>query len=220
MIEDHSACAKDDGDSRKEMESKGDDEGQILYELDNSQLCLSDNDNFLEQETPIGKFYSKDTGSENFQSKSASRKYVSFELSSSSGDDDDMEEGPRKSFTRIREKESVSYTRIPASIEEDSCDVIPPTASLHDGIKSRITNKRYGEDSNDEGSSRPTKEEDQSTELRNSSGKSSSSDEDDSDEGLFSRAKRRQSQRVFRKRKPVDIPESATLKEGRRRFRR
>lgn len=224
QIANHTICPRERRDStkdaRNEMESKviKDDEN-ILYELDNSEMCLSDGDDSIEKEISTIKSFSVNAEFMDSPMKSVARKCVSFNLSPSSDEDEHESKKLANNFTRLKEKASASFMSSLGSFIEESCDVIPPTSSLNGGVKSRKANKVYVEDSDDENSS--SEKEDQRFDLRNSSDKSSSS-EDDSDEGLFS--KRKQSQRVYRKRKPATIPfteaRTAALKEGQRRFRR
>ena len=207
-------------DAREEMESKGVDDDDILYELDNSELCLSDDDNSIEKEISSIKSFSVDAKSMDSPMTSVARKCVSFKLSPSSDEEEREANKLTNNFTKLKEKPSASLMSSPGSFSEESCDVIPPTSSLNGVVKSRIARKVYVEDSY--GESTYSEKEDQSFEISNSSEKSSSS-EDDSDEGLFSR-RRKQSQPVFKKRKPVTIPfteaRAAAFKEGQRRFRR
>lgn len=209
-------------DAREEMESKGanDDDDNILYELGNSELCLSDDGDSIEKEISSIKFFSVDAECMDSSMTSVARKCVSFKLSPNSDEEERDSNKLTNNFTRLKEKPSASFMSSSGSFSEESCDVIPPTSSLNGAVKSRIARKVYVEDS--DGQSASSEKEDQSFDLSNSSEKSSSS-EDDSDEGLFSR--RKQSQPVFRKRKkPVTIPFSearaAAFKAGQRRFRR
>jgi len=209
-------------DAREEMESKGanDDDDNILYELGNSELCLSDDGDSIEKEISSIKFFSVDADCVDSPMTSVARKCVSFKLSPNSDEEERDSNKLTNNFTRLKEKPSASFMSSSGSFSEESCDVIPPTSSLNGAVKSRIARKVYVEDS--DGQSASSEKEDQSFDLSNSSEKSSSS-EDDSDEGLFSR--RKQSQPVFRKRKkPVTIPFSearaAAFKAGQRRFRR
>ena len=207
-------------DAREEMESKGvNDDDDILYELDNSQLCLSDDDDSIEKEISSIKSFSVDAESMDSPMASVARKCVSFELSPSSDEEERESNKLTNNFTRLKEKPSASLMSSPGSFSVESCDVIPPTSSLNGVVKSKIARKVYVEDS--DGESASSEMEDQSFDLINSSEKSSSS-EDDSDKGLFSR--RKKSQPVFKKRKPVTIPfiegRAAAFKEGQRRFRR
>ena len=206
-------------DAREEMESKNVwDDDDILYELDNSELCLSDDDDSIEKEISSIKSFSVDTEFMDSPMPSVARKCVSFKLSPSSDEEERESKKPTK-FTKLKEKPSASFMSSPSSFAEESCDVIPPTSSLNGTVKSRIARKVCVEDADDESAS--SEKDDQSLDLSNSSDKSLSS-EDDSDEGLFSR--RKQSEPVFRKRKPVTMPFSeartAALKEGQLRFRR
>ena len=207
--------------TREEIESKGGhDDEDILYELDNSELCLSDDDDSIEKEISSIKSFSVNAEVVNSPMTSVARKCVSFKLSPSSDEQERESKKLRNSFTRLKEKPSASFMSNPGSFTEESCDIIPPTSSLTGEVKSRISKRVYVENSDDKNAS--SEKEDQSFDLSNSSEKLSSS-EDDSDEGLFSR--RKNSQRVYRKRKPaVNIPfteaRTAALKEGQRRFRR
>ena len=224
-IANHSSFPREETDSSKdaseEMESKGaNDDDDILYELDNSELCLSGDDDFIEKEISSIKSFCVDTECMDSPLTSVARKCVSFKLSPSSDQEERESKKLTNNFTSLKEKTSASFMNMPSSSAEESCDVIPPTSSLN-GVKSRIARKDCVEDSDGERAS--SDKEDQSFYLNNSCDKSSSS-EDDSDEGLFSRQK--QSQPVFRtKRKPaVAIPfteaRKAAFKEGQRRFRR
>ena len=224
QIENHTICPRERRESVKdafnEMESKGTNEDEdILYELDDSELCLSDGDDSIEKEIASIKSFSVNAEFMDSPMKSVAKKRVSFNLSPSS---DEEERGSKKltnNFTRLKEKASASFMSSLGSFMEESCDVIPPTSSLNGGVKSGKADKAYVEDSEEENSSSEKK--DQRFDLKNSSDKSSSSEED-SDEGLFSR--RKQSQRVFKKRKPASIPfteaRAAALKEGQLRFRK
>lgn len=218
LIEDHSGFAEHYGDSFKRMESKGirDDEKGILHEFDNSQLCSNDNDDFLETKTHKNKFVSKNTKAKSSLEKIETRKCVSVELFLGLEDDNGANSSSHN-FTKVKEKASVSCTRIPASIEEESSDVIHPTPSCKRGSKSIITNTICAGDSIDQGSC--SKEKKQS-EMRNSSRTSSSSGEDDSNEGLFFKRKRKQSLRFFRKRKHAEMSAKAVLKDSQGKFRR
>ncbi|XP_066016491.1 DNA excision repair protein ERCC-6-like 2 isoform X3 [Pocillopora verrucosa] len=218
LIEDHSGFAEHYGDSFKRMESKGihEDEKGILHEFDNSQLCSNDNDDFLETKTHKNKFVSKNTKAKSSLEKIETRKCVSVELFLGLEDDKGANSSSHN-FTKVKEKASVSCTRIPASIEEESSDVIHPTPSCKRGSKSIITNTIGAGDSIDQGSC--SKEKKQS-EMRNSSRTSSSSGEDDSNEGLFFKRKRKQSARFFRKRKHAEMSAKAVLKDGQGKFRR
>nr|XP_058956968.1 DNA excision repair protein ERCC-6-like 2 isoform X2 [Pocillopora verrucosa] len=218
LIEDHSGFAEHYGDSFKRMESKGshEDEKGILHEFDNSQLCSNDNDDFLETKTHKNKFVSKNTKPKSSLEKIETRKCVSVELFLGL-EDDNGANSSLHNFTKVKEKASVSCTRIPASIEEESSDVIHPTPSCKRGSKSIITNTICAGDSIDQGSC--SKEKKQS-EMRNSSRTSSSSGEDDSNEGLFFKRKRKQSARFFRKRKHAEMSAKAVLKDGQGKFRR
>lgn len=206
--------------AREEMESKRAlDDDDILHELDNSELCLSDGDDSIEKEISSIKSFAVDAEFMDSPMPSVVRKYVTFKLSLSSDEEERESKKLTNNFTRLKEKPSASLMSSPSSFAQESCDVIPPTSSLNGGVKSRIARKVYFEDSDDEGAS--SEKGDQSFDLSNSFDKSSSSG-DDSDEGLFSR--RKQSEPVFRKRKPGTIPfteaRTAALKEGQRRFRR
>lgn len=197
------------------------DEEEILYELDNSELCLSDDDDdSIENEISSIKPCSIYDEFLDSPMKPASRKCVSFKLSPSSDDEDCESTKLTNNFTRLKDKASASLTKCPGSFTEESCDIIPPTSSFSCGVKSRIANKVYIEDSDEKDLA--SEKRDKRYDLRNSSAKSSSSDEEDSDEGLFTR--RKQSQRDFKKSKPVNIPcskaRTAALEEGRSRFRR
>lgn len=218
LIEDHSGFSEHYGDSFKRMESKGihEDEKGILHEFDNSQLCSNDNDDFLETKTHKNKFVSKNTKAKSSLEKIETRKCVSVELFLGLEDDKGANSSSHN-FTKVKEKASVSCTRIPASIEEESSDVIHPTPSCKRGSKSIITNTIGAGDSIDQGSC--SKEKKQS-EMRNSSRTSSSSGEDDSNEGLFFKRKRKQSARFFRKRKHAEMSAKAVLKDGQGKFRR
>ncbi|KAL9951050.1 hypothetical protein ACROYT_G043643 [Oculina patagonica] len=208
--------------AREGMESKGiTDEEEILCELDNSELCLSDDDDdSIEKE--ISSFKSCSLYDEFLESpmKSAARKCVSFKLTPSSDDEDLKSNKLSNNFTRLKEKASASLMKCPGSFTEESCNIIPPTSSFSGGVNSRIAGKVNTEDSEEEDSS--CEQEDESYDLRNSSEKSSSSEEEDCDEGLFSIQK--PSQRGFKKSKPVNIPcskaRTTALEEGRSRFRR
>lgn len=207
-------------DALEEMESKRAlDDDDILHELDNSELCLSDGDDSIEKEISSIKSFAVDAEFMDSPMPSVVRKYVTFKLSLSSDEEERESKKLTNNFTRLKEKPSASLMSSPSPFAQESCDVIPPTSSLNGGVKSRIARKVYVEDSDDEGAS--SEKGDQSFDLSNSFDKSSSSG-DDSDEGLFSR--RKQSEPVFRKRKPVTIPfteaRTAALKEGQRRFRR
>lgn len=207
-------------DALEEMESKRAlDDDDILHELDNSELCLSDGDDSIEKEISSIKSFAVDAEFMDSPMPSVARKYVTFKLSPSSDEEERESKKLTNNFTRLKEKPSASLMSSPSSFAQESCDVIPPTSSLNGGVKSRIARKVYVEDSDDEGAS--SEKGDQSFDLSNSFDKSSSSG-DDSDEGLFSR--RKQSEPVFRKRKPLTIPfteaRTAALKEGQRRFRR
>ncbi|RMX48555.1 hypothetical protein pdam_00019404 [Pocillopora damicornis] len=217
LIEDHSGFAKHYGDSFKRMESKGihDDEKGILHEFDNSQLCSNYNDDFLETKTHKNKFVSKNTKAKSSLEKIETR-FVSVELFLGLEDDNGANSSSHN-FTKVKEKASVSCTRIPTSIEKESSDVIHPTLSCKRGSKSIITNTICAGDSVDQGSC--SKEKKQS-EMRNSSRTSSSSGEDDSNEGLFFKRKRKQSVRFFRKRKHAEMSAKAVLKDGQGKFRR
>ena len=209
-------------DTRNGMESTGiTDEDDILCELDNSELCLSDDDDSTEQEIFSIKPCSLYDEFLDSPMKSASRKCISFKLSPSFDDEDRDCNKLGNNFTRLREKASVSLMKCPVSFTEESCDIISPTASFSGGVKSRTANKVYRENSEEEDLS--SEKEDKSYDLSNSSEKSSASEEEDSDEGLFSRRKPSQP-RLFRKRKPASIPFSkartTALEEGRSRFRR
>lgn len=205
---------------REEIENKrASDNEDILYELDNRKLCLTDEDDSIEKEISCIKSISVNAEFMDSPMTSAARKCVSFKLSPSSDEEELESKKLMNNFTRLKEKASASFMSSPGSFTEESCDVIPPTSSLNGKVKSRMANKVYVEDSVDESVS--SEKEDNNFDLSNSSAKSSSS-EDDSDEGLFSR--RKQSQRVYGKRKPVTIPfteaRTAALKEGQRSFRR
>ena len=207
-------------DALEEMESKRAlDDDDILHELDNSELCLSDGDDSIEKEISSIKSFAVDAEFMDSPMPSVARKYVTFKLSPSSDEEERESKKLTNNFTRLKEKPSASLMSSPSPFAQESCDVIPPTSSLNGGVKSRIARKVYVEDSDDEGAS--SEKGDQSFDLSNSFDKSPSSG-DDSDEGLFSR--RKQSEPVFRKRKPVTIPfteaRTAALKEGQRRFRR
>ena len=225
QIENHTSFPRErtgsNKDAREEMESKGgvNDDDDILYELDNSQLCLSDDDDSIEKEISSIKSFSVDAESMDSPMASVARKCVSFKLSPSSDEEERESNKLTNNFTRLKEKPSASLMSSPGSFSEESCDVIPPSSSLNGVVKSKIARKVYVEDS--DGESASSEMEDQSFDLSNSSKKSSSS-EDDSDEGLFSR--RKKSQPIFKKRKPVTIPftegRAAAFKEGQRRFRR
>lgn len=218
LIEDHSGFAEHYGDSFRRMESKGirDDEKGILHEFDNIQLCSNDNDDFLETKTHKNKFVSKNTKAKSSLEKIETRKCVSVELFLGLEDDNGANSSSHN-FTKVKEKASVSCTRIPASIEEESSDVIHPTPSCKRGSKSIITNTICAGDSIDQGSC--SKEKKQS-EMRNSSRTSSSSGEDDSNDGLFFKRKRKQSVRFFRKRKHAEMSAKAVLKDSQGKFRR
>lgn len=197
---------------REEIENKrASDNEDILYELDNRKLCLTDEDDSIEKEISSIKSISVNTEFMDSPMTSAVRKCVSFKLSPSSDEEQLESKKVMNNFTRLKEKASASFMSSPGSFTDESCDVIPPTSSLN--------GKVCVDDSVAESAS--SEKADKSFDLSNSSAKSSSS-EDDSDEGLFSR--RKQSQRVYRKRKPVTIPfteaRTAALKEGQRRFRR
>lgn len=206
---------------REEMGSKrARDDEDILYELDNSEVCLSDDDDSIEKEISSIKSFSVDAEFRDSPMPSVARKCVSFKLSPSSNEEERESKKLTNNFTRLKGKPSASLMSSPSSFAQESCDVIPPTSSLNGVVKSRITRKVNVEDS--DGESASSEKDDQSFDLSNSCDKSSSS-EDDSDEGLFSR--RKQSEPVLRKRKkPVTIPfteaRTAALKEGQRRFRR
>lgn len=208
-------------DESPEMESKGaNDDDNILYELGNSELCLSDDGDSIEKEISSIKSFSVDAEWMDSPMTSVARKCVSFKLSPNSDEEERDSNKLTNNFTRLKEKPSASFISSSGSFSEESCDVIPPTSSLNGAVQSRIGRKVYVEGS--DGQSTSSEKEDQSFNLSNSSEKSSSS-QDDSDEGLFSR--RKQSQPVFRKRKkPVTIPFSearaAAFKAGQRRFRR
>ena len=207
-------------DTREEMESeRAWDDDDILHELDNSELCLSDDDDSIEKEISSIKSFAVDAEFMDSPLPSVARKCVSFKLSPSSDEEERESKMPTNKFTRLKEKPSALFMSSLSSFAEESCDVIPPTSSLNGTVKSRIARKVHVEDADDESAS--SEKDDQSFDLSNSSDKSLSS-EDDSDEGLFSR--RKQSEPVFRKRKPVTMPFSeartAALKEGQRRFRR
>ena len=209
-------------DVHEEMESKRPwDEEDILDELDNSELCLSDDDDSIEKEISSIKSFSVDVEFMDSPMPSVARKCVSFKLSPSSDEEERESKKLTNNFTRLKQKPSDSLLSSPSSFAQESCDVIPPTSSLNGVVKSRITRKVYVEDSDGETAS--SEKDDQSFNLISNSSDKSSSSEDDSDEGLFSR--RKQSEPVFRKRKkPVTIPfteaRTAALKEGQRRFRR
>ena len=205
----HTSFPRERTDSNKnaqeEIENKrAYDDEDILYELDNSELCLSDEDDSIEKEISCIKSISVNAEFMDSPMTSAARKCVSFKLSPSSDEEERESKKLMNNFTRLKEKAKEESM-------EESCDVIPPTSSLN--------GKVCVEDSVDESAS--SENEDKSFDLSNSSAKSSSS-EDDSDEGLFSR--RKQSHRVYRKRKAVTIPfteaRTTALKEGQRRFRR
>lgn len=206
-------------DVDKGIESQGIIDDEILCELDNSEMCLSDKDDDIENE--MSSTQSRSLYDEFLDSpvKSAARKCVSFKLSPSY----DSEESIKvlNNFTRLKEKAS-SLMKNTGSSTEESCDIIPPTSSFSGAVKLRIANKIGSVNSDEEESS--SEREDKSYDLPcNSSEKSSSSEEEDSDEGLFRRRKE-QSQRVSKRRKPVSIPISkartTALEEGRNRFRR
>lgn len=212
----HTSFLRERTDSNKnaqeEIENKrAYDDEDILYELDNSELCLSDEDYSIEKEISCIKSISVNGEFMDSPMTSAARKCVSFKLSPSSDEEERESKKLMNNFTRLKEIASASLMSSPGSFAEESCDVIPPTSSLN--------GKVCVEDSVDESAS--SENEDNNFDLSNSSAKSSSS-EDDSDEGLFSR--RKQSHRVYRKRKAVTIPfteaRTTALKEGQRRFRR
>lgn len=207
-------------DTREEMKSKRTwDDDDILYELDNSELCLSDDDDSIEKEISSIKSFAAVAEFMDSPMPSVARKCVSFKLSPSSDEEQRESKKLTNNFTRLKENPIASLMSSPSSFAQESCNVIPPTSSLNGGVKSRIARKVDVEDS--DGASASSEKDDQSFDLSNLSGKSSSSD-GDSDEGLFSR--RKHSEPVFRKRKPVTIPfteaRTAALKEGQRRFRR
>ncbi|XP_022803262.1 DNA excision repair protein ERCC-6-like 2 isoform X2 [Stylophora pistillata] len=219
LIENHSCFEKHGGGSFDGMKSKGihDGEKDILHELDNSQMFLSDSEDFPETETHRNKFISKDTKAKSSLEKNETRRCVSVELFPRS-DDDSGVNSSSNNFTKVKEKASVSYSRIPASIEEESYDVIRLSPNCDSGLKSIITSKILAVDAIDQGSC--GKERKPEEELRHSFRTSSSSDEDYSDECLFSKRKRKQTGRVFKKRRLAVMPEKAALKDGRERFRR
>ncbi|KAJ7325348.1 hypothetical protein OS493_029896 [Desmophyllum pertusum] len=215
LIGNHTAsCSEETRDFTKDgcvgMENKGInyEDDDILYELDNSQLCLSDDDG----DDFLAKFLD------------SPRKHVSFELSPSS-DDEDLESNKlTNNFTRLKEKPSTSYMKIHGSLTElateESCDIISPTASFGDVIKSRIYTDVHSDDEDSF-----SQKEDQRVDFEELSDKSSASEDEDSIEGLFSNSKRKRLQRVGRKRRPAaSIPftkaRTALLEEGRSQFRR
>ena len=215
LIGNQASCSEEKRDFTKDgcvgMESKGinDEDDDILYELDNSQFCLSDDDG----DDLLAKFLD------------SPRKHVSFELSPSS-DDEDLESNKlTNNFTRLKEKPSTSYMKSHGSFTElateESCDIISPTVGFSDEIKSKMTHSDVHSDDEDSFSQK----EDQRVDFEELSDKSSASEDEDSIEGLFSNSKRKRLQRVGRKRRPAaSIPftkaRTALLEEGRSQFRR
>lgn len=130
---------------------------------------------------------------------SAAINRMSTEDFSSCEEDGNESEDLLSSFTRIRDKASnMDHCSTTAT---ESCEVIPPTASLRCGLDLNTTNHLYSPEG--EESSRSSEEQMESC-----------SDED-SDEGLFTRSKEKRG-----KPKMVCARPSNRLREGRKRFRR
>ena len=129
---------------------------------------------------------------------------TAMEESSLTYEDEDIEPSSSNNyFTKIKQKARKNERKYTA----ESFDVIPPTASLNRGIKSRTISDGYTDVG--EQSARSEENLSEMTTL--------SSEEEDSDEGLFTRSKEKG------KRKPAKVVVTETskiLKEGRSRLRR
>ena len=189
-------------DVSKELRSKENNDDESLGALENSDSSFSDLEDLLQHQVASSEAYSKSVAQKSMDSlmNSAARKRIcSDDLSNFQGESNERE-SLTNHFTRIKEK----WSKFSAA-KEESCDVIPPTASLHRGIKARTASEFYTDDDGQSASSN----EDNSYEM------ASSSEEQDSDEGLFTRSKV--------KRKPpkmVCAKQSNLLKEGRKQLRR